>query len=201
VLHTLGMAKSLLYVGFGAGLRDPNFLQFRRWLGRVGATMPYRHYRLVRADEVESVRRDHDADERVMVLAYGATHAELPPFLRALAPAERAAAVPMPLAFEKTSSTRVDPEPPLPEFDDPPLPGSWPTLPVVHAPPSSAARAKAARPRACRFAARVPGSRREHDGGSLVQLMSLSFRGVRDRVEQPVSQDQRGARGVVILPS
>jgi hypothetical protein len=116
VLRTLGMAKSLLYVGFGAGLRDPNFVQFRRWLRRVAATMPYRHYRLVRAADVESVRRDHDVDERVMVLSYGATHIELPPFLRTLAPGDGAAPVPELVAFEKTSSTRV--EPPLPPLGD-----------------------------------------------------------------------------------
>jgi len=59
--------------------------------------------------------------------------------------------------------------------------------------------ASAARPRGRRSPGRVPGSRREHDGGSLVQLMSLSFQEVRDRVEQPVSRDQRARGG--ILPS
>jgi len=111
VLRTLGMAKSLLYVGFGAGLRDPNFVQFRHWMRRVAATMPYRHYRLVRAGELESVRRDHDAEERVMVLSYGDAHAELPIFLRGLAPPGCRTAVPMPLAFDKTSSTLVGSEP------------------------------------------------------------------------------------------
>src|SRR5260370_552475 len=72
VMRALAMAKSILFVGFGAGLRDPNFNQFLRWSRRVSRTLPYRHYRLVRASEAARVRRDHDPDERIMVLSYGA---------------------------------------------------------------------------------------------------------------------------------
>jgi hypothetical protein len=116
------MAKSALYVGFGAGLRDPNFTRFRSWLRRVGATMPYRHYRLVLAGDAEAVRRDHDADERVMVLPYGISHAELVPFLRKLAPPGAGLSVPVPLPFDKTSSTRLGPPPPPGSTGEP---GEW----------------------------------------------------------------------------
>jgi hypothetical protein len=107
VLRALGLAKSLLFVGFGAGLRDPNFRQFLRWTRRVSATMPYRHYRLVRASEADSVRSDHDPAERVMVLSYGARHEDLPSFVHGLAPG--AGPVPAPLVVDKTSGTRVEP--------------------------------------------------------------------------------------------
>jgi hypothetical protein len=103
VMRALAMAKSMLFVGFGAGLRDPNFSQFLRWSRRVSRTQPYRHYRLVRAGEAERARNEHDPDERIMVLSYGEEHAELLPFLRALAP-RRDPSVPVLLEIEKTSS-------------------------------------------------------------------------------------------------
>jgi len=109
VMRALGMAKSLLFVGFGAGLRDPNFRQFLHWMRKVSWTMPYRHYRLARASEAATMRLDHDPAERVMVLSYGERFADLAPFLRALAPRE--GAVPLPIAPEKTSSTPNDTPP------------------------------------------------------------------------------------------
>jgi hypothetical protein len=84
VMRALGMAKSILFIGFGAGLRDPNFKRFRRWMRRVSHTTPYRHYRLVRAPEAAEVRLEHDSDERITVLAYGEDHDELAPFLSSL---------------------------------------------------------------------------------------------------------------------
>jgi hypothetical protein len=110
VLRALGMAKSMLFVGFGAGLRDPNFRQFLRWARKVSRTMPYRHYRLARAAEAAAMRLDHDPDERVMVLSYGERYEDLAPFLRALAPRETSA--PLPIVPEKTSATLLDPTPP-----------------------------------------------------------------------------------------
>jgi hypothetical protein len=84
VMRALGLAKSLLFVGFGAGLRDPNFKRFLRWLRRVSHAAPYRHYRLGRTREAQDLRREHDADERIVVIAYGEGFADLPPFLRSL---------------------------------------------------------------------------------------------------------------------
>ncbi|HXU69239.1 MAG TPA: SIR2 family protein [Polyangia bacterium] len=110
VMRALGMAKSLLFVGFGAGLRDPNFRQFLRWARKVSWTMPYRHYRLARASEAAAIRRDHDPAERVMVLSYGERYEDLAPFVRALAPREPAA--PTPIVPEKTSATLLDLSPP-----------------------------------------------------------------------------------------
>lgn len=110
VMRALGLAKSLLFVGFGAGLRDPNFRQFLRWTRKVSWTMPYRHYRLARASEAAAMRLDHDPAERVMVLSYGERYEDLTPFVRALAPREPAA--PLPIVPEKTSATLIDLPPP-----------------------------------------------------------------------------------------
>jgi hypothetical protein len=107
VLRALGMAKSLLFVGFGAGLRDPNFRQFLRWMRRVSASNPYRHYRLARSSEAAAARRDHDPAERVMVLSYGDAHADLAPFLRSLQPGREDSA-PFVVHGEKTSATPVE---------------------------------------------------------------------------------------------
>ena len=115
VMRALGMAKSLLFVGFGAGLRDPNFRQFLRWARKVSWTMPYRHYRLARASEAAAMRLDHDPAERVMVLSYGERYEDLAPFLRALAPREMSA--PLPIAAEKTSATLIDVTPPPGELE------------------------------------------------------------------------------------
>lgn len=111
VLRALGLAKSLLFIGFGAGLRDPNFRQFLRWTRKVSWTMPYRHYRLARAAEAAAVRLDHDPAERVMVLSYGERYEDLAPFLRALAPRQTDA--PEPILAETTSVTLID-VPPAP---------------------------------------------------------------------------------------
>jgi hypothetical protein len=117
VMHALGLAKSLLFVGFGAGLRDPNFRQFLRWMRRVSWTMPYRHYRLARAQDAAPLRLEHDPAERVMVLPYGDRFEDLAPFLRGLAPREPAA--PLPAPVEKTSATLIPtPVPELSRWDE-----------------------------------------------------------------------------------
>src|SRR3954466_13424112 len=75
----------------------------------------------------------------------------------------------------------------------PPLPSGGATAPCprgpmlpVHAAPSRATKASPARPRACCCAPRGPRSRREQDGGSLVQLMGLFLSKSPQPVQQPV---------------
>jgi hypothetical protein len=111
VLRALGMAKSLLFIGFGAGLHDPNFRQFLRWLRRVSETNPYRHYRLVRASELVAAQKEHDPAERVMVLSYGNEFADLKPYVRSLVPSRRRDedSVRFAVEIDKTSATALDP--------------------------------------------------------------------------------------------
>jgi hypothetical protein len=90
VQRALGMLESLLFVGFGAGLADPNFAALRSWLGRVLPGSQYRHFRLGRDGELAALYAAHDRAERIMVLGYGPDHADLAPFLRTLAPVETA---------------------------------------------------------------------------------------------------------------
>ena len=84
VLRSLPLLRSLLFVGFGGGLADPNFGALLRWMGDVFARSPYRHFRLAREEEVAALQREHPPEQRIRVLAYGAGHDDLAPFLRGL---------------------------------------------------------------------------------------------------------------------
>jgi tetratricopeptide (TPR) repeat protein len=88
VQRALAMLQSLLFVGFGAGLTDPNFGALRAWLGRVLPGSQYRHFRLGRNGELPALQAEHGVAERIMVMGYGPNHADLAPTLRTLAPAE-----------------------------------------------------------------------------------------------------------------
>jgi tetratricopeptide (TPR) repeat protein len=90
--ETMAAAGTLLFVGFGAGLADPNFAALRAWMSRLFKGGEYRHFRLARDDEVAALQAEHGQDERVMVLSYGPDHADLAPFLRGLSPASPATA-------------------------------------------------------------------------------------------------------------
>lgn len=86
VLRALRMTKTLLFIGFGAGMDDPNFGALRRWTREVFAGSEVRHYRLALAGERDAVQAQHTPEERVFVLSYGDKHSDLAPFLRSLAP-------------------------------------------------------------------------------------------------------------------
>ena len=75
---------TLLFVGFGAGLADPNFAALRAWMARLFRGSQYRHFRLAKDDEVDALKAEHRQDERVFVLGYGPDHADLAPYLRQL---------------------------------------------------------------------------------------------------------------------
>jgi hypothetical protein len=86
VLRGLRLTRSLLFVGFGAGLTDPNFSTFLRWTRTAFASSEYRHFRLVRNSDVEHISKTHAAEERIFVLPYGESHDDLAGFLRQLGP-------------------------------------------------------------------------------------------------------------------
>jgi tetratricopeptide (TPR) repeat protein len=77
--------RSLLLVGFGAGLADPNFRALREWLAVALPGSGYRHFRLCRDEELAAVAAQHRPQERVMAVSYGTGYADLAPFVRALA--------------------------------------------------------------------------------------------------------------------
>ena len=78
--------KTLLFIGFGDGLADPNFDALMKWAREVFAHSMFRHYRLVRDGEVETTQKQHPPEDGVVVLGFGPDHKDLPEFLRGLAP-------------------------------------------------------------------------------------------------------------------
>ena len=86
VLRSLAMTKTLLFVGCGEGLSDPNFATFREWLREVNRDNSSPHYRLCTEAERGALGRDHAPGERVECVVYGKEHKDLPGFLRRLAP-------------------------------------------------------------------------------------------------------------------
>jgi hypothetical protein len=84
-IRALIATRTLLYVGFGDGLEDPNFHALLDWVSSVYAGSPYYHYRLVPSGDVAPVQVKHPPEHRVRVIGSGATHTELPGFLRSFA--------------------------------------------------------------------------------------------------------------------
>lgn len=95
--RAVGTLKSLVFIGCGAGLEDPNFGALLTWLGTHFGDSSYRHFRLCLEAELEELKERHH-DSRVMPLAYGARHEDLARFLSRLAPPPT-----VPAAFPRTS--------------------------------------------------------------------------------------------------
>ena len=83
-LRAIAFTRSLIFVGFGSGLEDPNFHSLRLWMREVLAESEYRHFRLVRSRDLEVARALHSIEERIVPIAFGDEHSELPAFLRTL---------------------------------------------------------------------------------------------------------------------
>lgn len=79
-LRMMVWGKTVVFCGFGAGMRDPNFTALRKWM-QTYANSEYSHYRLVRSDEVHTAEHEHHPDERIVVVPFGANHQDLPMFL------------------------------------------------------------------------------------------------------------------------
>lgn len=86
MMRALRSTKTLVFIGFGKGLQDPNFGAFLKWSREAFKNSPYRHFRLARESECAELQASHDPDERIFVLPYGARHDDLLPFLESLVP-------------------------------------------------------------------------------------------------------------------
>lgn len=85
-LKALPLTKSLLFVGFGAGLSDHNFGALLSWIRESFSRSEYRHYRLARRDEVDQIQALHPNEERVAVVSYGESYDDLATFIDTLKP-------------------------------------------------------------------------------------------------------------------
>jgi tetratricopeptide (TPR) repeat protein len=84
VLRALRSLRTLIFIGCGEGLGDPNFGAFLTWTREVFNGTEYPHYRLCLEGEVSALRAVHPDGEPIVLVSYGEKHADLAPFLRTL---------------------------------------------------------------------------------------------------------------------
>lgn len=83
LLKDLLYSRTLLFIGFGSGLTDPNFAALLKWSQRVLAESEYNHFRLVLNSKVDEARANHQGD-RIRVIGIGDSYDQLPSFLLSL---------------------------------------------------------------------------------------------------------------------
>lgn len=103
-LRGIMISGTLLFVGCGAGLEDPNFGVLLEWARSVLAECHHSHFILVRRAESEDWRR-RLSGMPIHPIPYGADYAELVPFLGALATRARERRSPEPLFLLARSQT------------------------------------------------------------------------------------------------
>jgi len=108
VQQAFRLGKTLVFMGFGAGLRDPNFGKLLVWSRDLFGGSEYRHYRLCRSGESDEIQKQHPPQERIFVRSFGAEHEDLAGFLRTLKPSGKAPESP------SSSTAFVTPLPPKP---------------------------------------------------------------------------------------
>jgi len=85
LLRAIFATRTVLLVGFGAGLDDPNFGLLIAWIREAFQGSEKPRFRL----KLQSDPGDTRAEYPIVPLDYGAKHADLAPFLRSLAPARK----------------------------------------------------------------------------------------------------------------
>ena len=75
---------SLIFIGYGKGLDDPNFSALLEWSRKIFSGSTYRHYRFALAKDVAQIQSEHDPKDRIFVIPYGEKHEDLSLFLRSL---------------------------------------------------------------------------------------------------------------------
>jgi SIR2-like domain len=93
MLRSLVVMHSLLFIGFGSGLSDPNFSRLRTWMRSWVRYSPYGHFRLVRSQEYDEMSKVHPDSERILPIVYGDDYSDLPSFINDLATAPRSKTV------------------------------------------------------------------------------------------------------------
>jgi len=84
VERVLAMTKSLLFVGMGAGLDDPNFRALRDWMRVTMRGSEYRHFRLAPDEDVNRLHLLHVDDGVIRVVGHGNGHESVIGFLGSL---------------------------------------------------------------------------------------------------------------------
>jgi hypothetical protein len=92
VLNLFTIDRTLLFVGCGDTVLDPNFSQLIEWGKEALSDVAPRHYLLCRTSEVADFQQKLAGAPWLQPLEYGAGYGDLVPFLRGLAPAGGVAA-------------------------------------------------------------------------------------------------------------
>lgn len=85
VEQLLAGGNSLVFIGCGEGLGDPNFEALRGWLTKVFPAVEARHYRLCLEQEVGQFAQQHSG-ERIVPIPYGDSFESLAGFINQLRP-------------------------------------------------------------------------------------------------------------------
>lgn len=88
LLKAAFLGRSVVLVGVGSGLHDPNFSALREWLSSHTSESPYRHYLLQTAGDATGVEVGAD---RIAPVVYGESYDDLVPFLEDLGKVARRA--------------------------------------------------------------------------------------------------------------
>jgi hypothetical protein len=87
IQKAISTLKSILYVGVGAGLSDPNFSNLLEWHRNTFENSAIEHFRLCREDEIQALNLEHAADS-IVPIAYGKKFDDLPDFFNRLVPTD-----------------------------------------------------------------------------------------------------------------
>jgi hypothetical protein len=91
VLDSLTIVHTLLFVGCGDTVLDPNFTRLIEWGKEALKHVAPRHYLLCRTSEIRDFQKKLTSAPWLQPLDYGADYEELVPFLRSLAPPKESA--------------------------------------------------------------------------------------------------------------
>ena len=86
VLRLFTLDRTLLFVGCGGTLKDPNFSRLVEWGSESLKDSTHRHFLLCRDEEVNALRADLKSTPWLHPVGYGKGFDELVPFLRGLVP-------------------------------------------------------------------------------------------------------------------
>ncbi|MEN2742716.1 SIR2 family protein [Microbacterium sp. X-17] len=100
--------KTLVYVGFGSGLADPNFGRLIQWHRETFIPSSVQHFRLCLNRELAELEREH-ANDQIIPVGYGDDYAKLAGFLESLKPASGTISIsPSGIARDVVSELQLD---------------------------------------------------------------------------------------------
>ncbi len=106
VLRAVQTLHTLLFVGCGDGLSDPNFGALLAWAREAFEGTSTRHYRLCLDGELADLRKLHK-DDHLHPISYGSDHSKLLQFLQGLKPSGMAGTTTAPPQIALTSAHRL----------------------------------------------------------------------------------------------